>query len=327
MPSVGWMARHPETVEAMPFDGVMADSFLRDRVFSDVELETESVRAVLEPYARTFGDRNRWDLLLLFASHGDTDLSPPGPFEDWTVVLSNVERVASEARRAGFKGIAFDNEPYGKNGFAFEACGERSVEGCAAQYIRRGKEIMETLERAWPEAVLLVFLGPWISVTAEGAYRKPFPMLGPFFAGLEAGRRRVRLLDGGEFYGLKTPEDFRKMTQKIRAEWPDFYFFLTAEQRERWERSVGQSFGVYDRKWGKPEKGRPLTPEELAEKLASAWAFAEGLVWLYTESHDWWGEKGKKTKLLPVPAAYPERIRRLREASGWGTWARNRIVK
>ena len=300
MPSMDRLARNPDLLSRHPFAGVMLDSPLRDRVFAREALTDAQAGQALEPYCGVPGRESRHDLLLLLASHTSTNLRPPDFLASWQVVRDNLAAVADAAREAGLRGLAFDNEPYGVNWFALDAAmtARADADTWSAAAFARGSEVMSTLEEHWPGAVLMVFLGPGVSVDRQGRLREPFPLLGPFYAGMVAARRQVRFIDGGENYRLETPEQFAAFARAVKHPDPSRYPFLPPDLAARWPGQVEAAFGVYDRAFNGIAAGDLLEPMLLHQRLADACNATEGYVWLYTEVLRWWDDD------TPPPPAY-----------------------
>ncbi len=313
MPSVSWAASHSERLRTAPFDGVLLDSPLRDRIFSQQALTIDEIRSALEPYRQAGLGQGRHDLLLLFASSPQTDACPPDVFEDWSVIFDNLRLFSLAAKEAGLYGLAFDNEPYGCNWFAFDVVqNDRSIEDYARQYKARGEQTMAAIQAGWTDAPVLLFLGPWISVDETGAYREPWPYIGPFAAGMAMTAQVGQLIEGGERYALRLPEQFKLAAQQMRVQWPPSYPFLSKAELPLFLGKMPIAFGVYDRHFIGPEKGKPLTVEELRCKLNAVSQAGDGIVWLYTESADWWREAGEMS-LPPVTEEMKRMIEELRQ--------------
>jgi hypothetical protein len=112
------------------------------------------------------------------------------------------------------------------------------------------------------------------------AYNK---LMGPFFVGLmEGAGKRAQVVDGGELYWLRTPEQFegtytwRKQT--IASEGVKCAYIPPAI-RATWADRLSVGFGVYDRKSGDVE----MNPKVMAPTLTHALRQSDRYVWLYVE--------------------------------------------
>lgn len=303
MPSIDWVAKHPHKLSQAPFAGVMLDSPLRDLVFSDQGFDEETVREAILPYCRANLPQPRYDFLLLYASHQTTGLRPPDVFDDWSGVIDNMRHVAKISKMMGLHGIAFDNEPYGPNWFAWDEpmANRANMKKYREQYRRRGVEVMTAIEQEWPEAVLMLFLGPQHSLNSSDGEPSEYPFLGEFYAGMVSGLDRVTLVDAGELFWLRSQQDYLQAARKIRYDYPAACPFIGQALRERWPDAVRVGFGVYDRYWYGEQKGQQLDLGMLESKLIHALHASDRYVWYYTESYDWWRDNPKSGMSSPEP--------------------------
>jgi len=315
MPTVEWAVAHADELEAAPFHGVMLDSPLRDLVFQKERVTQEQAAAALAPYRRAGMGHGRYDFLLIFANHPRSALNPPGVFSDWSPVFDNLRMVAEAARDAGFYGLAFDDEPYFFNWLGWRECGTSCelFEHYAQKYKERGRELMQTLEAAWPGCRLLVFLGPWVSGDDSGDYRRDWlPFAGPFVAGMASARRTVELHEGGELFGLTDADDYRRAAERLRFEHPQRWPFMDDTERTAWARDMRQAFAVYDRAFlADNSGGEALGIFELERKLSGALEAADRIVWFYTEAYDWWNDDNRNSP-QPAPREIRETLMRVR---------------
>jgi len=315
MPTVEWAAAHADELQAAPFHGVMLDSPLRDLVFQKERITADQAESALAPYRRAGLGRGRYDFLLIFANHPRSALNPPGVFSDWSPVFDNLRVVAEAAHKAGFYGLAFDDEPYFFNWLGWRDCGTSCdlLEHYAERYKERGRELMLALEESWPGCHLLVFLGPWVSVNEAGEYRRDWlPFAGPFVAGMAKARSSVELTEGGELFGLSSPEDYRRAAERLRYEHPQRWPFMDEAERNVWSRDMRQAFAVYDRVFGSDNTGGPpLGVGELETKLTGALQASDRLVWFYSEAYDWW-EDDNHNSPQPAPHEIRETLMRVR---------------
>ncbi|HVE38703.1 MAG TPA: hypothetical protein VNM14_02365 [Planctomycetota bacterium] len=283
---------HLEFLESQPFDGLAL--YLRTpdlslnvtrSVLSDTPLTFEKIAAVLKPVARLPFKTLKHNFAAVLSNN------PPDLFDDWTVVVQNFGFLARAAREAGLKGVYFDNENYGvkwgdyPSGVAYP---RKSLADYQAQARLRGKQVLQAMTAVFPDITVLTLHGPYVS-----ELKAPSPLfpswqlsnrlLGPFFAGcVEGAGPKARVVDGGELYHLRKPEDFRQSYEwrkkGIASDRVDCAF-LPAALRAQWSGRVEVAFGVYDRPFG----GLGMDPAALKPTLTQALLHADRYAWLYVE--------------------------------------------
>ena len=283
---------HRDYLDSLPFDGIVA--YLRTpdssvnvsaSVFTPQELGESEINAVLAPLKAVRFRRLTQNFAAVLGGR------PPDFMEDWTAVVSNFARLAKASREAGLRGIYFDNEQYYAP-WGDHPRGVRRPSMALAEYQEkargRGREVMEAVAKEFPDIVVIVLHGPYIS--EPGAPSPLFPawqssneLLGPFFAGfVEGAGDRATVVDGGEIYHLRGDREFRESYEWRKNVLPSAAVdcrFMTASARAAWPKRVRFGFGVYDR----PFKGQDMNPVILASTLANALRRSDSYVWLYVE--------------------------------------------
>ena len=281
--SPSYIRRHRDRLDSLPFDGIamyVRSEDLSINVSAGVlgtrELSPGEIDKCLDPIR----DLKFTNLTQNFAAV--LGGRPPDFMDDWSVVVGNFARLARAARAAGLKGIYFDNEAYYKPWGDYPRGVNRKEVPLAdyqLQARKRGREVMEAMVAEFPDLVLLVLHGPYLS---EAQAPSPlFPqwqdrneLVGPFFAGLvEGAGERSTIVDGGQIYHLRNDREFRESYA-----WRKDCGFLPGDLREKWCR-VRFGFGVYDR----PFKGRAMSPQILETTIAHALRRSDSYVWLYIE--------------------------------------------
>ncbi len=229
----------------------------------------------------------------------------PDVFDDWSTVLSNWRNLARAAREAGLAGIMFDNETYKEEVWRYPddvRYPSYSLQQYQTQMRGRGREVMEAVAAEFPGVVFLVFHGPYISepktpeqVTLSQAVARGSDLRGPFFAGLvEGAPDSAAIVDGGEVYQYRTPEDFQRSyawrKYGIASEETDCAF-IPPDLRGEWSRKVRIGFGVYNRQW---KKSYPMDAQIMRGTLENALRATDGYVWFYVESE--WTAPGEVTE-------------------------------
>jgi hypothetical protein len=220
------------------------------------------------------------------------------PFDDWTGVIASWTVLARAARDAGLAGILFDNEPYAERLWHWpdEVDYPYTLPAYQLQYRLRGRELMEALRAVWPDITVTVLHGPYLSdartpqaVTNGQGVGDTSDLSGHFFVGLLQGYGgTAKVIDGGEVYQYRTPQDFATSYAWRKQQLPQLPApaagrpLIPPGVQADWPRRVSIGFGVYDLAW-KP--GYPMNPGVLRSTLANALARADDLVWLFTEGN------------------------------------------
>lgn len=251
--------------------------------------DAAAVRGWLEPLAGVnAGMRNH--LLLT--------VDAPGALTDdaaWNGAAANIRILAEEAAAAGFAGIMIDNEEYRGRFQDWTADNAEGLTLEAAQDLAaaRGRAIGEAIAAGFPAASVMVMHGPYLSVPetvdrlpaaerqAGGAEQQE--LRGPLFTGIAEGLGpAARMIDGGELYALRSPEDFAASfayRDSALAELIDWR--VGDDLRADWSARIDQGHMVYT---GEFPAGFEQTPESLVPTLLNALDNSEGMVVLYSDS-------------------------------------------
>jgi hypothetical protein len=152
---------------------------------------------------------------------------------------------------------------------------QRSLIDYRAQWRRRGREVMEAMQAEFPNIVVLTFIGPYLS-DPKAPDGRANDLRGSFFVGMvEAAGPRATVVDGGEQYYLKNPQDFAQSYQlrKYGLARPDSVL-IPSTLRTEWPKKVSVGFGVYNKQYA---------PPVMREVLAEALRRADKYVWFYVE--------------------------------------------
>jgi hypothetical protein len=276
-------------LDSLPLDGTSMQIPASGKVLLSGEVCTyEEIAASLAPVKGAFHRCTR--NMVVIHTRGFPDV-----FDDWSMVLSNWRNLARAAEDAGLIGIMFDNETYREKVWRHPddvRYPAYSLQQYQAQMRRRGREVMEVVAGEFPEVVFLVFHGPYISepktpqhVTLLQAVASERDLRGPFFAGLvEGAPDSATVVDGGEVYQYRTPEDFARSYEwrkwEIASDETDCAF-IPRDLRGKWVSRVSIGFGVYNRQW---KKSYPMDPQIMRATLENALRATDNYVWLYVES-------------------------------------------
>ena len=322
------LAEHRAKVEALPFRGLtVLLPTLSDHTFSNQRYDVAAYRAALAPMPTL--RRLTHNFLLVRLVDDDLDLTDD---TQWKNIVANLGALGTAARDAsGFDGIFFDTEYYGNGTGPWRTVDQSSLmQDTAATrqlYSSRGQDLARTLGATWPDAVLLSTYGPWLGVdaTAEEGFtglsyvNVAFAnrLLTPFLLGFiqSSVGSRLRYVDGGELYGLRTGSDFERAYQWMKTGLADSAVVRdqTPGLTPRWPEAVGVAFGVYDSEV-KSGKFAPLATDELATAIAAALDRTDRYVWTYSDRYDWVG--GGPDATPPPPPALTDALHQVVRVSG-----------
>lgn len=290
--SPSYIRDHRDYLDSLPFDGIVTYVRSEDRsinisakVLGQRELDPGEISTCLAPLK----DLRFHNLTENFAAV--LGGRPPDFMDDWSVPIRNFAHLAKAAREAGLRGIYFDNETYSAP-WADHPRGVSRPDVPLADYQERarlrGRQVMEAIVEQFPDIVVVLLHGPYISET-----RAPSPLFpqwqrrnelhGPFFAGfVEGAGDRATIVDGGELYHLRSGQEFKDSYEWRKAALPSGDVdccFLPQGLRAQWTKRVRFGFGVYDR----PFQKREMNPEILESTLSHALRQSDAFVWLYIE--------------------------------------------
>ena len=298
------LAAHRQAVESLPFDGLtVLLPTLSDHTFSNQGFGVAAYRAALAPMPRL--GKLTHNFILVRLVEDDLDLTDD---QQWKVILANLTALGTAARQApGLDGVFFDTEYYGAGVGPWRGSAEQSsLLGDQSRsrllHADRGREMATALGGAWPGSVLLSTYGPWLGVDATAA--RGFAgldyanvafanrLLTPFLLGLIQGSADVRLryVDGGELYGLRTEADFTQAYRWMKTGMPtsDAVRSQPSALRSRWSELVEVAFGVYDSDAGSGQF-QPLPATEFARAVTAGLRRTDRYVWTYSDRYDWVG--------------------------------------
>lgn len=283
-----------------PFQGTFSSQPWDSRWF------TPAIRD-LQAAARDESRKLKYNLLLVNANPGDVDWFDDGA---WREVEKHFEIAADVARQGGLKGIIFDPEPYTPPHAQFEyslhrSSATRSYAETKLKARERGKQVWSAFFQRFPNATVLFYFGlsgverirlaNGTFKTLQGHWYDLFPS---FLDGcLDVAPPDAFLIDGNEgAYLYNSHAEYTNAANRIRHE---NLSLISPENRKKYRKlfRVGQAFYL-DAYINPPSDdyyidglGRPRV-ERLEENLKSALETADGVIWIYGESHRWWREGG-----------------------------------
>ncbi len=315
IPDLKFLRANIHRMEQLPFDGVVVNVGLHDRVFSRRPLPAMAIAEPLEDLRATAFRRFTDNFVLIWVVPGDL-----GWFEDWTPVIENVRLASRLARASGLRGILLDTEHYGSELFSYaqqQARDARSFGEYAARARLRGRDVGRAMGEEYPDLALLVTLAYHAAErdVPEDARRSDatYGLLPAFLDGvLEGMPASATLVDGFEFaYGFTREFEFARARWLIRH-----WLWRLSAVSDRYRARVQVGFGLWlDYQWRRrgwhpddPAKNY-FTPDAFAAALRLALRHSDRYVWVYTEKPNWW----KGENLSP---AYVEALSRARRPAG-----------
>ncbi|MEP7301579.1 MAG: PA14 domain-containing protein [Caldimonas sp.] len=211
-------------------------------------------------------------------------------FDDWSIPIANIAKLARVARDAGLVGIVIDDESLSglRVNYPYDLKFQnRTMEDYRAQTQLVGKKIMQAIVTEFPDAAVVVLRGaagaePASPANLVNREADSAQLLGSFFAGfVEAKGARSLLVDGGTDYGLRTAEQFKDSADWRRtglASTLTSSIFLSDALRSAWPSAVTISFGLRELD-GAHGNLLPNDPILWASTLNSALRTADTFVW------------------------------------------------
>lgn len=246
-------------------------------------------------------------------------------FDDMSMIVNNFRLAAAAAKRAGFKGLAFDPELY--DGVALfryyeglKYFGTKSLQEYQEQVFRRGAEIMRAINESFPDITLFFLFGG--NPAQDG--KSYADLLGPFIDGFlsECGPQAT-VVDGCEEAYYATTEadlaDHRaRIVEKKRA---------CSRVPEKYRQHLKVGLGLWPDAGNKAGMSFELqdfhrnyrTPQELAYTLHQALRYSDGYVWLWRGSFKWLQQKvtviDEEGKFVdrPIPGEYLQALQWARD--------------
>jgi hypothetical protein len=316
-PDPAFMRRHVTEMEKTVFDGTvfhLSHDFLWEcwgkRAFTEAEL-----RGAIDDLQSTPFTRFTHNFLRFNVTPGNVDW-----FDDFSVILGNAALAARIARTGKAAGILFDIEQYNTPLFDYPKARDaasKSFDEYAAQVRRRGQEVMDAFQTAYPDLTVFLTFAYSLPYREAGGDVARLPhvrygLLKPFVDGLfDAARGRVRIVEGYEVsYAYKEPRQFDEAATSMRET-----ILPWLGHREKYRAHLSLAFGLWmdyawrSRGWNTTDVSRNyFTPEEFEASVRKALSLADDYVWVYTETPRWWTADGGRPAKLP--REYDQALRR-----------------
>ena len=287
-----YIVNNTDRLRELPFDGLMVNIPASWSVMTDDRWTyDDSFGFWIEPLIPVFSDPTlglKTNYIMAYTDREADFLQP------WDTTIANFRDLARLARDAGFVGIAFDNEEYAAPLWDWPSTVDQPLLG-PAQYEAaardKGSQIGSVIADEFPDIRVIILHGPYIaddnvpnSIRLDQFGVGAFELYGHFYAGLLEGLGpRATIIDGGEVYALRDPQQFRD--HALWRRWglsSDAHDaeFLTPDDRRRHRQQSRVSFGVYTNNF---PTGYQMDPPTLGSALAAALRESDGVTWLYSE--------------------------------------------
>ncbi len=311
-PSTAFLRQNIDTMEQMPFDGLVFPLRYRDgtnitwKMWSSTKYEYSDLVHMVEDLTHTQFKTLTDRFIRVNVTPGDVDWFDD---EGWAAIVHNFAVAAKVAKAGNCKGFMFDIEQYKTKLFnlaVVSAAHPASFEAYRAVVRQRGRELITAIGQEFPDIIILF---PW-AWSAYEANMKEYPLAPSFMDGiLEAAGPGIRLVDAGEITYL----------DKTRVEFQRHYTWLKRDLSrrsafpEKYLSRVETGFGIWmDAKWytigwhlDEFEKNY-FTPDAFRTSVSAALETSDEYVWIYSENPDWWSKKN-----LP-----PDYVKALGQAKG-----------
>ncbi|MHB9070782.1 MAG: hypothetical protein ACYC54_10500 [Sedimentisphaerales bacterium] len=308
-----------------------------NRVFTHDEIQS-SIDSFKNAKFKKFTD----NFVYLCVTPGDIDW-----FDSYDAVLNNVGLAALIAKEGGLKGVFFDPEEYETPLWNYQKQRDvktKSFDEYAAQVRKRGAEVMQAFQNAYPEITILLAFGHsanyWYETTDNKGnnfskcssdpnklHYADYGLLSPFLNGMvEVAGSKVKIVDGWEnAYFFLRAKEFANGRAAVREKVLPF-----VSDKGKYSKVYQCGFGIWlDANWldGKnrddyPADGRKeypgwnnkdfsrnyFQPEEIEMSLKNAFKYSDEYVWLYVERLFYYGS------IKNVPDEYIDAICRAKKS-------------
>lgn len=301
IPNASRLAKMANEFNNSPFDGVIFSGGSASNTLTHQRISDQVIENSLKPLDGVQFKANTKNYMIIYTASVNGGFSGSGVNN----LVENMRSVARAAKKRGIAGIALDNEVYdqGDPWKMPQACPGLNRKACGEAAFKAGKRMMEAMIKEWPEMKLLAFFGPyindprtydWINRYAKANdWSNKRDIKSEFLIGIFAATvgTQAQFVDGGELYGLRKQEDYRKTAEWNRVGMVDGSPFIPNNLKAAYKQKVGISFGLYDDRVPQYRSVPKVTPKIWNSMIKGAVQEAD-VVWLYTEIHDWWKTDG-----------------------------------
>lgn len=300
-PNLNVLPDYIDALQSSPFDGFVFNfETTLDRrgaafsVFVNTPLDQAAMDALAAQYVGFNWGRLTDNFLRVNLVPAELDW-----FDDYSVILSNLEAMAQLAFQLGFRGIMLDTEMYGENtllDFGLRPNNDRyDYPAYVAQVYQRGQAIIQALNRGYPGLTVMMTFGPSHVLNSGNPYTlhyHPYGLIVPLVDGMLAGAdANTVFVDGYEgSYTFTMEVQFTDAYTIIKNLMPDAY----SSQPQLYRQRLQVGFGLFldHRCEGEPmtADGCPqgFTPGIFQQSLTFALRYSDRYVWVYSQNGiDW----------------------------------------
>lgn len=300
VPFAGSLPKIEQEIQDSPFDGVVFSAGKTSRIFGPDAVSLQTMKNNLRGLHKIDKNTDSHYYIILYVD------AIPGGFtgKGADVLIENAARLGEVLSELPVKGIAFDNEVYKKSPWDMpQACPGLDRKACGQVAFEVGQKMMRALMKSWPDLHFWPFFGPWLNdhrtydwinkYSLQNDWAEDDDVASEFVAGAFAASTEgpAIFIDGGEFYGLRSRNDFAKTAQWTRTEMVKDSPFFPEEYKDVYAKEMKVGFGIYDDRIHLYTKLPKLNAARWAEVIHSA-SLESDFVWVYTERHDWWKNDG-----------------------------------
>lgn len=288
-------------IDALPFDGTTFRIPASFDIHSPTAVSVERLREEFAPYAQLQMTHVTSHWLIIYAS-------PAGPITDYQTVVDNFTNLAQVAGEAGIAGIFYDTEEYLGDTWSLDVLGpDRPEQDVLAETRARGHAMALAIAERWPEAQILITLGPWIAepLSAAAPYLGEACVhdnglvydiawanqgMGAFTVGLALGSLESSLtfIDGAEIYTQRTLADWQRSYDWIKQGFATHSALVPAASKAAYAQQVEVAQAPYDFPGTYRCKG-PTTVADWQLDIENALKTSDSIAWAYSERFEWVG--------------------------------------
>ena len=236
----------------------------------------------------------RHNFLLVYESSGVVGLEVPDWLDpEFDAVVNNWKVAADYARRAGMRGLLFDDEiSYGRDLWSHDKLKYRDTTTAEEYYdivFERGAQIMRAVNTVYPDIHILSIHGPTQPLLLSGGRQadRHYEMIRAFFDGvLSECTGEAAIIDGsGRAYEYKRLWEFERAAGRFR----DMRQYSRVP--DKWDRHAQIGFPIFIGSHGFSTddfSANYYSPEELTTALNFALEHTDEYVWIYTHETSLW---------------------------------------
>jgi len=222
--------------------------------------------------------------------------------QQWQKDLTTVKKISRFAKKTGFRGIAFDTEPYKK--FIWHNGIKRNRLPNIEKLIElRGRQLVEAVCQGYPEAEIVVFPEGHLFVYTQMSKPHKYHYWINFFNGMLSARPPQGInLFCERMYDVSSQLRLRNYYRDIQGE----IIADNVDDPGFWLTKCSISFGMWPLGREYADKRARLSVREFDEQFNTATQYCSKYVWIYAHGLGWWQfPEGEKYEVSPYEAALP----------------------